>query len=101
MSRCTGRCRCHASSWDVLDQAAGIASKVRRKPGMKPYEKDRNVFEEKLRVVYLEEQDAEPERKPSLVRVAKRLLMDRRTLKSTIDRLGASWPPDPDQCRAA
>jgi len=84
-----------------LDQAAGIVSRERRKPGVKPYEKDRSVFEKKLREVYREEQDAEPGRKPSLVRVAKRLFMDRRTLKTTIIRLGAAWPPDPNRRLAA
>jgi len=91
---CSGRCRCHRQAWDALDAAAGIRH-VGLGVGRPPYERDAEAFQRKLDQHYRDEQDAEPDRKPSLVRVAERFGWERRTLRKTINRLGARWPPDP------
>jgi len=93
--KCKGRCACHRAAWDVLDRAAGIPPKPNN-AGRKPYEQDAEVFRQKLRQAYQDEQEDEPDRPPSYRSVGDRLGMDRRTVKRTCVRLGVSFgPSDP------
>lgn len=95
MTRCSGRCVCHRAAWDVLDEAAGITRANGKHTGRKPYETDADVWRAKLREAYWAEAEAEPDKKPSYRRVGIRLSMERRTVKTTCERLGVSFPPDP------
>lgn len=91
---CAGRCQCHGQAWQILDQAAGVP---RHPGGPPPMVSDAEKFKRDLwREYRLEQADLVKhgrKGRPSLRRMGPRLLMDRRTLRRTLDRLGIPWPP--------
>lgn len=93
MGACNGRCKCHARQWRALEQAAGLPVPKRGHPPF--FETDPVKFQRKLKEHYEAEELAEPDKPPSLRRVAKRFAWGWRTLKATMIRLGVPWPgPD-------
>lgn len=97
--RCSGRCRCHESSWKALDQAAGLR---RHTGGRQPYAADAVQFKQDLKEKYLaawQKWDYAPEHRPSQLEVAEYgFHWAWRTLRRTINRLGKedpeiTWPP--------